>query len=84
MTRYETLDAAMDAFDEMAEAKMRYRLLARAFEDEPKLRSQLSPAMERAKAEILRLRALTNKPTAASSADGKVVAFDANRFRKSG
>jgi len=81
--KYETLNEAMVANDELAEARLRYQLLAEAFEAKPQLRSQLNPQIERAKAEILRLQAL--KPKAEeNSSDGKVVAFDANRFRKSG
>lgn len=85
MASYATLHEAMVANDGLAEAELRYRLLAEAFEDEPKLRSQLNPALERAKAEILQLRAL--KPKTAESSQqtvGTVVAFDAERFRKSG
>lgn len=88
MSKYESLNEAMAANDELAEAEIRYELLAEAFKDMPQLRSQLNAQIERAKAEIVRLRAL--KPAAgsgeASSASeaGKVVAFDAARFRKSG
>lgn len=83
---YTSLNAAMEDNDELAEAKIRYRLLAEAFEEKPQLRSQLNPQLERAKAEIARLRALT-KPGETSEEGatlGKVVAFDADRFRKSG
>lgn len=80
---YTTLNEAMAANDELAEARIRYRLLAEAFEDKPQLRSQLNTQLERAKAEILRLTALSGD--AAPDVDaGKVVAFDAARFRKSG
>jgi hypothetical protein len=79
--KYTSLVEAMDAKEELAEAEIRYRLLAEAFEDNPKLRANLNPALERAKAEIVRLRAV-NKP-ASGADDGKVVAFDAARFRKS-
>lgn len=83
MAEYTTLNEAMVANDELAEARMRYRLLAEAFEDMPQLRSQLNAQLERAKAEIVRLRALA--PQADTSASVcKVVAFDAERFRKSG
>lgn len=85
MAQYTTLHEAMVANDELGEAELRYKLLADAFENEPKLRSQLAASLERAKAEIVRLRAL--KPKAANDGGpegGKVVAFDANRFRKSG
>ncbi|AGT12102.1 hypothetical protein JABBAWOKKIE_3 [Mycobacterium phage Jabbawokkie] len=84
MAEYSTLNEAMAANDELAEAEIRYRLLAEAFEEEPKLRSQLNPAIEKAKAEIVRLRALTMDSESAPTASGKVVAFDADRFRKSG
>lgn len=84
MAKYESLTAAMDAGDELAEAELRYDMLAEAFRDLPQMRSQLNTQVERAKAEIVRLRALSKKPDAPVSADGKVVAFDANRFRKSG
>ena len=86
MAKYETLNEAMAAGDELAEAEIRYRLLAEAFEDKPQLRSQLNTQVERAKAEIMRLRALLQSADAPaeSAAAGKVVVFDANRFRKSG
>lgn len=83
MAKYATLNEAMIAEDELAEAELRYELLAETFEDEPKLRSQLNPAIERAKAEIGRLRALAPNGEVTSSDSGKVVAIDANRFRKS-
>lgn len=87
MAEYTTLNEAMDANDELAEAKIRYRLLAEAFEEKPQLRSQLNAQLERAKAEIARLRALKSSDTGSSTSEeksGKVVAFDADRFRKSG
>lgn len=86
MAKYETLNEAMAAGDELAEAEIRYRLLAEAFEDKPQLRSQLNTQVERAKAEIMRLRALLPSADAPEepAAAGRVVAFDANRFRKSG
>ncbi len=84
MAEYSTLNEAMDAGDELAEAKIRYRLLAEAFESLPQLRSQLNAQIERAKAEIGRLRALAPKLDTSSEKSGKVVAFDAARFRKSG
>ena len=87
MAKYDTLSAAMAAGDELAEAELRYNLLAEAFVEKPQLRSQLNTQLERAKAEIVRLRALTKKPEGASKEkadDGKVIAFDADRFRKSG
>lgn len=83
MADYTSLNEAMVANDELAEAELRYRLLAEAFEANPKLRPQFNTQLERAKAEILRLRALSRKPTAQESS-GTVVAFDAARFRKSG
>jgi hypothetical protein len=85
MAKFATLNDAMSAKDSLAEAELRYQLLAEAFEDEPKLRSQLNPALDKAKAEIMQLRALA--PTSGAeqqSVSGKVVAFDAERFRKSG
>ncbi len=81
---YTSLNEAMDANDELAEAKIRYRLLAEAFEDMPQLRSQLNAQLERAKAEIARLRAMAPKGESIPGESGKVVAFDAGRFRKSG
>ncbi len=81
---YATLNEAMIAKDELGEAELRYKLLAEAFEDMPQMRSQLNTQLERAKAEILRLRALAPTSGATSSDSGKVVAIDANRFRKSG
>lgn len=88
MAKYASLNEAMVAKDELGEAELRYRLLAEAFEDMPQLRSQLNAQLERAKAEILRLRALApksdNETEAEKSVSGKVVAFDADRFRKSG
>lgn len=87
--KYRTLATAMAAGDELAEAEIRYRLLADAFVEMPQLRSQLNPQIERAKAEIVRLRALLPKGSdegdaAAETADaGTVIAFNADRFRKS-
>jgi excisionase family DNA binding protein len=82
--KYETLNQAMDAKDDLGEAELRYKLLAEAFESMPQLRSQLNAQLERAKAEIGRLRALAPKDETTTSSDsGKVVAIDANRFRKS-
>ncbi|MHC9292502.1 hypothetical protein ACRCUN_08525 [Mycobacterium sp. LTG2003] len=83
MAKYKTLVEAMDAKDELAEAEIRYKLLAETFEDKPQLRANLNPALERAKAEIVRLRAVQKTPGVADDS-GKVVAFDADRFRKSG
>jgi len=90
-TEYKSLADAMDAGDALAEARMRYRLLAETFEAEPKLRSQLSPAIERAKDEVLRLSA-QQEAAAPAAGDGgtsggvvgSVVAFDATRFAKTG
>lgn len=85
MAEYTTLNDAMEANDELAEAKLRYRLLSEAFEDMPQLRSQLNAQLERAKAEIGRLRALAPKKEESEKEEsGKVVAFDVDRFRKSG
>lgn len=88
MAKYKSLIEAMEAKDELAEAEIRYRLLAETFEEKPQLRANLNPALERAKAEILQLRAMAAaKPPSGeenSSPDaGTVVAFDASRFRKS-
>lgn len=38
MAKYGTLNEAMDAKDELAEAEIRYRLLSEAFEASPQLR----------------------------------------------
>lgn len=84
MAKYTTLTAAMAAGDELAEAEMRYDMLAEAFKELPQMRSQLNAQLERAKAEIMRLRALSKRPETPTVADGKVVAFDADRYRKSG
>lgn len=73
----------MDAKDELAESETRYKLLAEKFEEKPQLRANLKPALERAKAEILRLRVVQKAPGVADDR-GKVVAFDTDRFRKSG
>lgn len=77
MAKYTSLNEAMDAKDDLAEAEIRYRLLAEAFEASPQLRGNLNTALERAKAEIARLR--VTKPPKES---GKVVAFDPSRFQK--
>jgi uncharacterized small protein (DUF1192 family) len=84
MAKYETLNEAMVAKDELGEAELRYQLLAEAFEELPQMRSQLNAQIERAKAEILRLRAVKPAANTNGSESGKVVAFDAARFRKSG
>ena len=87
MAKHRSLNAAMAANDELAEAEIRYRLLAEAFVDLPQMRAQLNAQLERAKAEIVRLRALASKPAGApadNAGPGKVVAFDVDRFRKSG
>lgn len=81
MPECDSLNAAMVAGDELAEAEIRYKLLAEVFEAMPQLRGNLNGQIERCKAEILRLRAA--RPTASAKLDGKVVAFDAGRFRKS-
>lgn len=84
--KYATLNEAMVGNDALAEAEIRYRLLAEAFESQPQLRSQLNTQLERAKAEIVQLRALAPKPAdsgrSETEASGKVIAFDANRFQK--
>lgn len=82
MTRHCSLSAAMAAGDELSEAELRYDLLAEVFTSTPNLRANLSPALERAKAEILRLRASVEKPVV--SEDAKVVAFDPARFTRTG
>lgn len=84
--KYVSLNAAMEAGDELAEAEIRYRMLAEAFEELPQLRSQLNAQLERAKAEIVRLRALAKPDAKTKKSDpGNVVPFDADRFRsKSG
>lgn len=66
----------------LAEAELRYKLLAETFEKMPQLRANINAQLERAKAEIVRLRALaaTSKPAKGDT----VVPFDATRFRKSG
>lgn len=84
MADYKTLNEAMIAQDELGEAELRYKLLAEAFESLPQLRSQLNAQLERAKVEIGRLRALAPGAAKAEDVSGKVVAFDANRFKKSG
>lgn len=83
MAEYTSLNEAMDAKDDLAEAEIRYRLLSEAFEAMPQLRANLNPALERAKAEIVRLRAMNAAAPPKTDTDrGKVVAFDTNRFRK--
>lgn len=88
MAKYASLKEAMVAKDALGEAELRYELLAETFEDEPKLRSQLNPALDKMKAEVLQLRALTDEADGDTTDDdddfGDVVPFDANRFRKSG
>lgn len=80
MAKYATLAEAMAAGDELAEAEIRFRLLAEVFEEVPNLRGNLNPALVAAKAEIVRLRAAQPKPDTAT--DSKVVAFDASRFHR--
>lgn len=84
MARYSSLNEAMAANDDLAEVEMRYGLLSETFENEPKLRGNLNPALERAKAEIVRLRALVPRCEATPDDSGGVVRFDPKRFRKSG
>jgi hypothetical protein len=81
MAKYETLDAAMAAGDELGEAELRYKLLAETFEEMPQLRGNINNQLERVKAEILRLRA-ARKPKADEA--GTVVPFDPGRFQRSG
>lgn len=84
--KYASLNEAMAGGDALAEAEIRYRLLAEAFESQPQLRSQLNTQLERAKAEIVQLRALAPAKADAGKSEaessGKVIAFDANRFQK--
>ncbi|MDS1115291.1 hypothetical protein RD149_16150 [Gordonia westfalica] len=80
--KYKSLNAAMAAGDELAEAEIRYRLLAETFEEMPQLRGNINGQLERAKAEIVRLRAAKRAPKGQTEAN--VVTFDATRFRKSG
>ena len=80
MAKYATLNEAMQAEDSLAEAEIRYRLLAEAFTDLPQLRSNLNGQLERAKTEIIRLRALRKRDDKARPAT--VVPFDASRFQK--
>lgn len=84
--KYKTLNAAMVAEDDLAEAELRYKLLSETFEAVPTLRGNINSQLERAKAEILRLRAAaaTSDPAGATADDPRVVPFDASRFRKSG
>lgn len=82
MAEYKSLNEAMVAKDELAEAELRYALLSETFENEPKLRGNLNPALERAKAEIVRLRAVAAAKVGGSASSGEVVAFDPTRFRK--
>lgn len=84
MASYTSLNEAMEANDELAEAEIRYRLLAEVFESSPQLRSNLNSQIERVKAEIIRLRAAATPTSTRGTVLGKVVAFDAERFRKSG
>lgn len=83
MAKHRTLHGAMAANNLLAEAEIRYRLLAEVFEAVPNLRANLNPQLERAKAEIAGLRAAV-PPKPKSEDGGKVVAFDATRFHKSG
>ena len=84
MAKHETLKDAMSAGDLLAEVEIRYRMLAEAFEDSPQLRSQLNTQLERAKSEIAQLRAMSDSSAPVVEGTGRVVAFDAGRFRKSG
>lgn len=84
MAKHETLNDAMSAGDLLAEVESRYRLLVEAFEDSLQLRSQLNTQLERAKSEIAQLRAMSDSSAPVVEGTGRVVAFDAGRFRKSG
>lgn len=83
---YTTLSAAMAAGDELAEAEIRYKMLAEVFADSPQLRANLNPSLERAKAEILRLRAASaaqEKLPDRTGTGGTVVPMNATRFQPS-
>ncbi|BDD83343.1 hypothetical protein TPB0596_31060 [Tsukamurella pulmonis] len=79
MAKYMTLNEAMAAGDALAEAEIRYRLLAEAFTELPQLRSNLNGQLERAKTEIIRLRGLKERDKPRSAV---VVPFHASRFQK--
>ena len=83
MTEYATLSAAMAAKDDLAEVELRYKLLAETFESSPQLRANLNPALERAKADIVRLRAVAQARQGTTKSPGTVVPIDAPRFQKS-
>lgn len=83
MARYKTLNQAMDAKDNLAEAEIRYRLLSEALKAMPKLRANPNPALERAKAEILATGGSGDETRRRAESPGKVIAFDTDRFRKS-
>ena len=88
--KYDTLSAAMQAGDELAEAVLRYEMLDESFRDAPaRERKSLSVELNGLMEKITRLRANPPKPAAVDPerpADedkfGKVVPFDASRFRK--
>ncbi|QHD84418.1 hypothetical protein GR168_02680 [Gordonia sp. JH63] len=82
--KYTKLNDAMAAEDNLAEAEIRYRLLAETFEEMPQLRGNLNGALERAKTEIIQLRAARDAHAKkAKKPDPEVVVpFDADRFRK--
>lgn len=82
--KYTTLSAAMDAEDNLAEAEIRYKLLAETFTEMPQLRGNLNGALERAKTEIIQLRAAKAAEAKKAKKPGPevVVPFEADRFRK--
>lgn len=90
MAEYSTITDAVLAGDMLTAAEMRLRKLDEAFVGLPQMRSQLSTALERAAAEVERLKALRPKDQEPGEASGdaaklgKVVAFNADRYRKSG
>jgi hypothetical protein len=94
VAEYNTITEAVAAGDMLAAAKIRLRLLDEAFVGQPQLRSQLSTALERAAAEVERLMAMKPKkadepaagdtPVGDDAKLGRVVPFDADRYRKSG
>lgn len=95
MAEYNTITEAVLAGDMLAAAEIRLRQLDEAFTDQPQMRSQLSTALERAAAEVERLKAMKPKSQVEETASGdapagdeakfgQVVPFDADRYRKSG
>lgn len=82
--KYTSITDAVLAGDMLAAAEMRLRKLDEAFVGLPQMRSQLSTALERAAAEVERLKALKPEADESEKQLGKVVPFDADRYRKSG